>query len=365
MTDHWIKIFSHDMTKNDKLFTENELSCKEETRFSRLDEFESFRNSDGLFELKQVWPNMKTDLYNNQWNILDLKDNKNYNHWTQSSNPFTTQKATVNDFNPIEINFKRTDSHAETSGIKFEGLARVKDGYPSSRALLSGNRGDYYYAIGIIIDWHNSYTGTGQERSNKMSAVELYAKVAIMKPFPKYKIEKFNSYMLNFNQDIINMKNMHIQLLEWVNKGIRIETTLNPLSNQIKEWGEKMEELLALFQKNLLTLKQQDDKINSSITVNIIDTKDSTYVERWNYLYNIYNNLYSSLGDDIKILTDCKNDVEKYNSLGVKLGNSIIEIESQIKNISDAIYLSINNLENIIIQTKKESEKIKLEDKKM
>ena len=107
MTDHWIKIFSHDMTKNDKLFTENELSCKEETRFSRLDEFESFRNSDGLFELKQVWPNMKTDLYNNQWNKLDLKDNKNYNHWTQSSNPFTTQKATVNDFNPIEINFKR------------------------------------------------------------------------------------------------------------------------------------------------------------------------------------------------------------------------------------------------------------------
>ena len=68
-----------------------------------------------------------------------------------------------------------------------------KDGYPSSRALLSGNRGDYYYAIGIIIDWHNSYTGTGQEGSNKMSAVELYAKVAIMKPFPKYKIEKFNS----------------------------------------------------------------------------------------------------------------------------------------------------------------------------
>ena len=68
--------------------------------------------------------------------------------------------------------------------------------------------------------------------------------------------------------------------------------------------------------------------------------------------------MYSSLRDDIKLLTDCKNNVEKYNSLGVKLGNSIIEIESQIKNISDAIHLSINNLENILIQTKRESEKV-------
>ena len=64
-----------------------------------------------------------------------------------------------------------------------------------------------------------------------------------------------------------------------------------------------MNNLIEKFRNNIITLKELDDRINTENNINISEVEGS-YVERWEYLYTMYNNLFQNLKSDVDILNN-------------------------------------------------------------
>jgi vacuolar-type H+-ATPase subunit I/STV1 len=152
--------------------------------------------------------------------------------------------------------------------------------------------------------------------------------------------------MLNFNQDILDIKEISVKINNWVNRGIALDTAKEPLNAQITDWENIMEELLESFKQNLLKLKEVDDRIESVNSFNIQDLGD-TYTDKWSNLYSLYQNLFENLKNDTEILQNAKTDITKYNSLGIKLEDTLTTIDDYINNITNAINTSLNSLQEL------------------
>ncbi len=138
----------------------------EAPNFSRLDELERWRQSDGKFTLKLVWPQ---------------REGANSNTWRQTTNPVTSAStAGVEGYEPVDIHFTENTNVCLSSDGNFRGLER-SDGY----ALLDGSVGGaalgctkgvpgeccYFYAIGSESEWSGGLAGSDQPEQE----VELYA----------------------------------------------------------------------------------------------------------------------------------------------------------------------------------------------
>lgn len=178
-----------------------------------------------------------------------------------------------------------------------------------------------------------------------------------MQDYPENDIEKLNEYVINFNDDVLEMKEILKKLNNWVSKGIDIESSIGPLNNQINTWESVMDDLIEKFKLNITILKDFDDRINSSNTIEI-NEQGNNYKERWEYLYSIYKNIFINLEEDIHILMNVLASLGNYRSLGVELGNSLTIVNNQINRITIAVSDSIKDLNNIIETIKKESKKI-------
>jgi vacuolar-type H+-ATPase subunit I/STV1 len=164
--------------------------------------------------------------------------------------------------------------------------------------------------------------------------------------YPTNKINELNAHMLNFNQDILDIKEISVKINNWVNRGIALDTAKEPLNAQITDWENIMEELLESFKQNLLKLKEVDDRIESVNSFNIQDLGD-TYTDKWSNLYSLYQNLFENLKNDTEILQNAKTDITKYNSLGIKLEDTLTTIDDYINNITNAINTSLNSLQEL------------------
>lgn len=176
--------------------------------------------------------------------------------------------------------------------------------------------------------------------------------------YPNEKISELNIYIENFNNDINSMITISEKINDWTNRGVHLESCCEPLQNQIDSWKNTMNNIIVNFKNNILELKKHDDRISDNDTINI-DELTGTYVEKWNYLYNIYQNIFTNLKKDIEILNNVTNDLNKYNDLGVKLGNATDIINEQINDINKGIDNSLSDLDDIINMIKDESIKIK------
>ena len=176
--------------------------------------------------------------------------------------------------------------------------------------------------------------------------------------YPSDKINELNKYMNNFNNDIKAMKLILEKINEWNNRGFNLTSSVNPLKNQIDEW-EKTMTLLLDFNNNLINLKKLDDTIDTNIEIKNIK---GSFIDKWNNFYNIYKNLFDNLNADITLLKKVKNDINKYQDLGVKLGDSINIINNQINDILDGINNSLINLDEIKEKIKEVSKKILIEE---
>eukprot|EP01045_Picozoa_sp_COSAG04_P022405 COSAG04_NODE_2527_length_3972_cov_3.396463_1_plen_1287_part_10 len=98
--------------------------------FSILDEFETFRQADGKFTLKILWPR---------------RDGINSNTWRQTSNPLTFTPGEIEGYEPIEIHFTAAGWGGLTNNFDNPQACCA----PSS--LLDGTPGNanYWYAIGV------------------------------------------------------------------------------------------------------------------------------------------------------------------------------------------------------------------------
>eukprot|EP01046_Picozoa_sp_COSAG06_P012809 COSAG06_NODE_763_length_12486_cov_37.835244_4_plen_1077_part_00 len=113
--------------------------------FSILDQLENFRQPDGAFTMKIVWPNRAAP---------------NYNTWRQTSNPVTADPGGVDGYEAVDVHF--------TSNF-WGGLEKSQAG----TTLIDGsvNHGNWFYAVGTRAAWGPGIPGA-QDPENQ---VELWA----------------------------------------------------------------------------------------------------------------------------------------------------------------------------------------------
>ena len=175
--------------------------------------------------------------------------------------------------------------------------------------------------------------------------------------YPNDKIEELNKYVENFENDINSMKDICEKINDWTQRGIDLESCHQPLNLQIESWENTMNDIIEIFKNNIIELKQHDDRISNEENINLEELSGNN-IDKWNYLYSIYEKLYVNLNKDIDILNNVINDLSKYDNLGVKLGNVNETINQQIDDIKNAISISLSGLEEIINKIKEESKKV-------
>lgn len=218
-----------------------------------------------------------------------------------------------------------------------------------------------------------------------------------MNPYPTDKIKELNAYILNFHQDVITMNAIVENMTKWHDRGIAVEAALVPLQSQIASWKSTMDGQLMRFKTNLVMLKELDDRVRSSIKIDLDITpeydgivvpstrsdtdgsngghgaeeadgsngadgsKGAAVVHNvdamgsWESLYVTYTNLFVNLNEDIDVLQEAHKAITGYASLGIELKSALDTIDSQIKKINNGIQSSISELDEIIENIKKVS----------
>lgn len=172
------------------------------------------------------------------------------------------------------------------------------------------------------------------------------------------------SYIDNFNNDINQMLKIRTQMKKWTHNGIDLSNCIISIDKQIDRLNKKMFSLLENIKNNILELKKVDDRVkdsSSNITINDISFNGDNLIEHWKKVFTIYNNLYTNLSDDVKILNNVIIDVSNYKSLGVDMGNTLDIIKKQIDDINIAAKKSSEGVNDIINLVKLESDKIEIE----
>ena len=179
--------------------------------------------------------------------------------------------------------------------------------------------------------------------------------------YPTEKIDELNSYMKNFLNDIVYMREVVEKMEEWNKRGVSIGNSIEKLDQQINEWEIKKDSLIDEFKNNILKLKEMDDRIDNDNNI-IFSEPNGSYEDKWEYLYTIYYDLFHNLYSDISILNNVSSDINKYEKLGVKLGNVNSTIYEQTENIKNAINDSLDELNKMIDNVKDYSQKILSEE---
>mgnify|MGYP001266507977 CR=1 FL=1 len=179
--------------------------------------------------------------------------------------------------------------------------------------------------------------------------------------YPNEKIEELNSYMKNFLNDIVYMKDVIEKMKDWDKRGVFVGNSVETLEEQIEEWENKKDSLIEEFKNNILKLKEMDDRIDNDNNI-IFSEPNGSYEDKWEYLYTIYYDLFHNLYSDISILNNVSSDINKYEKLGVKLGNVNSTIYEQTENIKNAINDSLDELNKMIDNVKDYSQKILSEE---
>jgi len=171
------------------------------------------------------------------------------------------------------------------------------------------------------------------------------------------------NYVTNFEKDIDSMKMVSYKIVSWVDNGVNIGSCIDPLDSQIQSWADKMNSLFNEFKNNIIELKKVDDRI-VNLDSGVIDDLENIVENKladWVRLTEIYNSLFNSLDEDIVVLYQAISDLSKYQSLGVKLGDAIENINGQIEEIYSGIIKSTDHLDAIISKIEVECGKVEID----
>ena len=121
--------------------------------------------------------------------------------------------------------------------------------------------------------------------------------------YPEQTIEQFRHYIVDFDNDIEEIKDIEFKINKWVNRGVDINSAINPLQAQIATWENKMRTLQNQLESNIKNLKSVDDRItsNSSFTMDSLDNFSGN-LEKWDYLFSQYKLVLQNLKEDTRSL---------------------------------------------------------------
>ncbi len=177
--------------------------------------------------------------------------------------------------------------------------------------------------------------------------------------YPEQTIEQFRHYIVDFDNDIEEIKDIEFKINKWVNRGVDINSAINPLQAQIATWENKMRTLQNQLESNIKNLKSVDDRItsNSSFTMDSLDNFSGN-LEKWDYLFSQYKLVLQNLKEDTRTLYEIDSQIKRFHNLGVELGDAITKIQNQNDNIINTIKNSMEDLQKLIEEVKIESGKI-------
>ena len=161
VTPGYKKVFSHDLSGG--LFTSYaEVGSKnpdnpDSKLFSILNQLETYRNSEGKFQLKLCYPELT-------WG----KDGKTCNEWIQSSNPYTD--STITGFEAISLAFDKNGDLNEWKGLGKNSAGNDGDAFVDD----TPSNAYWYSAIGAKKAWYGGIPGPRHSAISAISKVELY-----------------------------------------------------------------------------------------------------------------------------------------------------------------------------------------------
>ena len=173
-------------------------------------------------------------------------------------------------------------------------------------------------------------------------------------------IAEFFTYVNNLILDIELINTTTVDINNLISRGLHLSECLAPIAEQKTLWEEKVNVLFNGIKSELQTLKIADDRIISEIDVNeiILDIENKSESEKQNTLKNTYESLYTNLVEDINILTNARNDILRYKSLGVDLGDALQKIDEQINSLVNVLNTSKQSLTELVNKAKEDSELI-------
>ena len=165
---------------------------------------------------------------------------------------------------------------------------------------------------------------------------------------PDEKINQLKKLIENMNNDTKKIHDIIYILKDLAkNKDLHLEYIINSLESLLIKWNNKMFNLISLFKENVYKLKKYDDRINTSLFLNLYNIGED-YDSQWLQLFEYYYEIFTNLKCDIVLLTDAKIQISKYNKLRLELDGAIKTIDVNINNIIEAATDSLINLQVII-----------------
>lgn len=177
--------------------------------------------------------------------------------------------------------------------------------------------------------------------------------------YPETTIEQFKKYIIDFDSDISEIKEIEKKINQWVTRGVDLQGAINPLQTQIQNWEQKMDQLSQNLKNNIQNLKNVDDRIQSSHNLDLAQVDSVTNnIDKWEYLFSQYRLVLENLKQDTQTLYEVEEKIQNYNKLGVELGDAVQKIQEQNQNIINAIHNSMEELKTLIEDVRQEAEKI-------
>ncbi len=175
---------------------------------------------------------------------------------------------------------------------------------------------------------------------------------------------QFKNNISNLLEDIASIEEIQEKINDWVNKGINLNNSIEPLEIQHQQWTSLVDQHLEVLKNNFSTLKTYDDRITNEYEVVLDEEEYQTLsqIDKVDYLCSHYEELHHNINEDIVKLNQIHEEINKYTKLGVKLGEASELIQEQYEVLEMALQTASCNFDDIIAKTNSEINKIKIDN---
>ena len=166
----------------------------------------------------------------------------------------------------------------------------------------------------------------------------------------KLSLDSLKKELYDIINDIEQLNVIHVQLNDWLSRGINLENGVSEIKKQYTDWNKILEEFILSFIIILKELITTDDNIKSDYTKlneDLYKIQEKDYRKQVDILCESHKIVITNLNNDINLLSEAYDTLGQYAEIGLKLGDGLETIREQIEKIENIITISDNKILNI------------------